>query len=163
DGATADGEGRGVRPPFFDRHDSAPQWRADDGEGFVRYGGRGAGCRDLRLRDGCGQHAACRDQDYAVYVGEKTVGGEMMKREQDGSTADGEGRGVRPPFFDRHDSAPQWRADDGEGFVRYGGRGAGCRDLRLRDGCGQHAACRDQDYAVYVGEKTVGGEMMNRV
>ena len=43
----------------------------------------------------------------------------------DGSAAEGEGRGVRPLVFDGDDSAPQWRVDHGEGFVRHGRRGAG--------------------------------------
>src|SRR5207249_4627333 len=44
-GGIAEGQGRRVRPLIFDRDDSASQWRVDNGEGFVRYGGRGAGRR----------------------------------------------------------------------------------------------------------------------
>ena len=73
DGSVAEREGRRVRPLIFDRDDSAPQRRVDHGEGFVRHRGRGAGCRHFQLRDGCGQHAARRDQNYAIYVGKKTL------------------------------------------------------------------------------------------
>src|SRR6202046_1120197 len=69
DGRPAKSEGRRVRPLIFDRDDSAPQWCADNGEGFVRHRGRGAGCRTVQLHDGCGHRAAGRDQDYADYVG----------------------------------------------------------------------------------------------
>src|SRR4029077_2300269 len=81
----------------------------------------------------------------------------------DGSAAKGEGRRVRPAVFDGHDSAPQWRADYGEGFVRHGGGGAGRRHLQLRDGCGQHATGGDQGYAIHFGKDSVKGETMNRV
>src|SRR6202040_308022 len=74
DGGPAQGEGRGVRSPLFDGDDSASQWGADHGEGSVRYAGSGAGCRVIQLRDGCGQLATGRDKDYAVHVGEETVG-----------------------------------------------------------------------------------------
>src|ERR1700692_993261 len=80
----------------------------------------------------------------------------------DGSTADGQGRRVRPLIFDRDDSASQWRVDNGEGFVRHRGRGAGCRSVQLRDRCGQYATGRDQDYADYARKKIVRGETMNR-
>src|SRR5229473_2228750 len=73
----------------------------------------------------------------------------------DGSTAESEGRGVRPLISDRDDSAPQWRTDHGKGFVRHRRSGTGCRSVQLRDRCGQHATGRDQDYANYVRAKAL--------
>jgi len=52
---------------IFERHDSAPRWRDDHGEGFVRYAGRGAGCRGIQLRDGMWTIRNGRDQDMQVF------------------------------------------------------------------------------------------------
>src|SRR5229473_2605534 len=73
DGSTAESEGRRVRPLISDRDDSAPQWRTDHGKGIVRHRRGGAGCRNVRLCDGCGHRAARRDQNYADVVGAKAL------------------------------------------------------------------------------------------
>ena len=79
----------------------------------------------------------------------------MLTPEQMEALAEREGRGVRPPVFDRDDSAPQGCAGHGEGFVRYRGRGAGRGPVQLRHRCGQYATGRDQNYAEHAGGETL--------
>ena len=85
----------------------------------------------------------------------------MLTPEQMEALREGQGRRIRPSIFSRHDSAPQRRADNGEGSIQYRGCRAGSRHIQLRDGCGQHATRRDKDYAVHAGEKIARGETMN--
>src|SRR5215469_623260 len=81
----------------------------------------------------------------------------------DGSARESEGCGVRPLVSGRYDSAPQRRPNHGEGYVRHRGRGSGCRTVQLRDRCGHGAKGGDPDHAGNAGEKSIGGETMNRL